>query len=55
MTIKVLVVDDSALVRRALGEVLSSDPEIEVVGTAANPYEAVERMKSGLPEKRFSK
>ena len=50
MTIKVLVVDDSALVRRALGEVLSSDPEIEVVGTAANPYEAVERMKSGLPD-----
>jgi two-component system, chemotaxis family, protein-glutamate methylesterase/glutaminase len=37
---RVLVVDDSAVVRRALVNVLSRDPEIEVVGTAENAYEA---------------
>ena len=40
--IKVLVVDDSALVRRVLTQALSRDPEIEVVGGAADPYEARE-------------
>ncbi len=36
--IKVLIVDDSALVRRILSECLSGQPDIEVVGTAADPY-----------------
>lgn len=40
MTIKVLVVDDSALVRRMLTEILNSDPGIEVVHAAKDPYEA---------------
>ena len=34
--IRVLVVDDSAVVRRVVTQALSADPEIEVVGTAAN-------------------
>ena len=36
--IRVLIVDDSAIVRQIFSRELSSDPEIEVVGTAANPY-----------------
>ena len=36
--IKVLIVDDSAVVRQAMEEILSSDPRIKVIGTAADPY-----------------
>jgi len=39
--IRVLVVDDSALMRRLLTDLLSSEPEIEVIGTARNGREAV--------------
>lgn len=49
-TIKVLVVDDSALVRQTLCDILNSDPEIEVVGTAADPILAAERLKSVVPD-----
>jgi len=38
--IKVLVVDDSALVREILAKGLALDSEIEVVGTASDPYVA---------------
>jgi len=38
--IRVLVVDDSAVVRRMISEALSQDPEIEVVGVACDPYVA---------------
>lgn len=38
--IRVLVVDDSAVVRRMISEALAQDPEIEVVGTACDPYVA---------------
>ena len=48
--IKVLVVDDSALVRNALTEILASDPEIEVVGSAADPFLAVKKMESVVPD-----
>jgi two-component system chemotaxis response regulator CheB len=48
--IGVLVVDDSAAVRSTLWQVLSSDPEIEVVGTAADPYIAAERMRQRMPD-----
>jgi len=42
--IRVLVVDDSALVRKAIGDALGRDPELEVVGTAPDPYVAREKI-----------
>ncbi|WP_404416150.1 chemotaxis response regulator protein-glutamate methylesterase [Marinospirillum sp.] len=48
--IKVLIVDDSALVRQSLTQILSSDPQIEVVGTASDPYAAVEKMRQLKPD-----
>jgi len=48
--IKVLIVDDSALVRQALTEILSSDPQIEVMAAAADPFVAAERMKTCEPD-----
>lgn len=48
--IKVLVVDDSALVRQTLCDILNSDPEIEVIGTAADPILAAERMRTVVPD-----
>lgn len=50
MTIKVLIVDDSALVRQVLAELLDADPGIEVVGTAADPFIARERIKALKPD-----
>ena len=35
--IKVLIIDDSAIVRQTLSELLSSDPQIEIMATAADP------------------
>ena len=43
MTIKVLIVDDSAFMRNALRNMLSTDPEISVIGTARDGVEAVEK------------
>jgi two-component system chemotaxis response regulator CheB len=48
--IQVLIVDDSALVRRTLSEVLASDPEIEVLATAADPFVAAEKISEQLPD-----
>ncbi|MFA7060324.1 MAG: chemotaxis response regulator protein-glutamate methylesterase [Pedobacter sp.] len=48
--IKVMIVDDSALVRQALTEILSSDPQIEVIAAAADPYIAAERMLGCIPD-----
>lgn len=48
--IKVLVVDDSALVRLSLKEILSSDPAIEIMGAAADPFMAVKMMSEDLPD-----
>ncbi|NLT51738.1 MAG: chemotaxis response regulator protein-glutamate methylesterase [Ignavibacteria bacterium] len=48
--IKVLIVDDSAIVRQTLSELLSSDLEIEVIATAADPYIAVNKMKTQVPD-----
>ena len=42
--------DDSATVRQALKEILESDPEIEVMATASDPYVAVERIKEQVPD-----
>jgi len=38
MSIKVLIVDDSAMVRKILSQELNNSPDIEVVGTAPDPY-----------------
>ncbi len=48
--IKVLIVDDSALVRQLLGELLGSDPAIEVVGAAPDPYIARQKIKQLNPD-----
>ena len=48
--IKVLIVDDSALVRQTLCDILNSDPDIEVVGTAADPIIAAERLRTVIPD-----
>ncbi len=48
--IKVLVVDDSALIRQTLTKVLSSLPGIEVIATASDPYIAVQKLKSEKPD-----
>jgi two-component system chemotaxis response regulator CheB len=48
--IRVLIVDDSALMRQVLTELLSQDPEIEVVGAAQDPYVAREKIKKLNPD-----
>ena len=48
--IRVLIVDDSALVREILTTLLRTDPEIEVVGTASDPYAARTRIKELNPD-----
>ncbi|WP_338269977.1 protein-glutamate methylesterase/protein-glutamine glutaminase [Geobacter sp. 60473] len=48
--IKVLIVDDSAVVRQTMADILASDPQIEVMATAADPFIAAERMKSDVPD-----
>jgi len=49
-TIRVLVIDDSALVRRLLTEILESDPAIEVCGTAVDAYAARRKIKRLKPD-----
>ena len=48
--IRVLIIDDSAMVRQMLTEVLNSDPEIEVIGTAADPFIAARKMMDDVPD-----
>ncbi len=48
--IRVLVVDDSAFMRKAIKDILEADPEIEVVDTARNGKEAVEKIKELKPD-----
>ncbi|MGE5516158.1 MAG: protein-glutamate methylesterase/protein-glutamine glutaminase [Bacteroidota bacterium] len=48
--IRVLIVDDSALMRQMLTAILSSDPAIEVVGTAPDPLVAREKIKALNPD-----
>ncbi|MBJ6987745.1 MULTISPECIES: chemotaxis response regulator protein-glutamate methylesterase [unclassified Devosia] len=51
--IRVLVVDDSASVRTALSDIINSDPELEVMATATDPYVAVERIRHEVPDVIF--
>lgn len=48
--VKVLIVDDSAFMRNALSSMLSSDPEIRIVGTARDGLEAIEKIASLHPD-----
>ncbi len=48
--VRVLVVDDSAVMRQLLSTLLSADPDIEVVGTAPDPHVARERIKVLNPD-----
>lgn len=48
--IKVLIVDDSATIRELFSGLLASDPEIEVVDTADDPYDAREKIKRHNPD-----
>lgn len=48
--IRLLIVDDSALVRKTVQELLDGDPEIEVIATAADPYAAAERIREQAPD-----
>ncbi len=50
MTIKVLIVDDSAVVRQTLERELRADPELEVVGTAPDPYVARDKIVQLKPD-----
>ena len=48
--IRVLIIDDSVLIRKILTEILNSSPEIEVVGAAADPLIAREMIKQLHPD-----
>jgi len=48
--IKVLIVDDSALVRQVVSQALASDAGIEVIGTASDPLFAMQKMQAQWPD-----
>lgn len=50
MAVRVLIVDDSALIRQMLTSILSSDPEIEVIGSAPDPMVARQKIKALNPD-----
>ena len=48
--IRVLIVDDSAIVRKTLSEMVNSEPDLEVVGTAPDPFVARDKILSLRPD-----
>ncbi len=48
--IRVLIIDDSASVRQTLTAILSDDPEIEVMGVAADPFAAARKIQEEIPD-----
>lgn len=48
--IRVLIVDDSASVRQVMTQVLSADPDIEVMGVAADPFVAAKKIQEEIPD-----
>lgn len=50
MAIRVLIIDDSALIRQLLTSILNADPGVEVVGTAADPIFGLEKVKKLDPD-----
>jgi two-component system chemotaxis response regulator CheB len=50
MSVKVFVVDDSAVVRQALAHMLSGNPDIELIGSAPNPLLAMDAIRRNPPD-----
>jgi len=48
--IKVLVVDDSAVMRKALSGILASDPDIQILSTASEPFMAAQKISEEVPD-----
>jgi len=48
--IRVLIVDDSAVVRQTLSQIISTDPQLEVMATAADPYFAAKKIAEEVPD-----
>lgn len=48
--VKVLIVDDSAIVRQTLAQIIDSDPLLEVMGTASDPYFAAKKIAEEVPD-----
>lgn len=48
--IKVLIIDDSALVRQTLADIVSADPMLQVMGTAADPFLAANKIRQEIPD-----
>jgi len=48
--IQILIVDGSAAIRQTLSDVLTADPSLNVMGTAGDPYQAVEFMRNQKPD-----
>ena len=48
--IKVMIVDDSALVRQVVSQALATDPDIEVIGAASDPIFALQKMQTQWPD-----
>lgn len=48
--IRVMIVEDSITARTMLRKMVESEPDLKVVETARDPYDAVEKMKGGLPD-----
>ena len=48
--IKVMVVDDSAVVRKVMSAILERDPDIRVIGTAHDPIFAIDKMRKDWPD-----
>lgn len=48
--VRVLIVDDSAVVRQSLTQILQSDRHIEIIATAADPYIAAQKIAHELPD-----
>ena len=48
--IRVLVVDDSAVVRQTLSDIVNSQPDMEIMGVAADPYIAANKIRREIPD-----
>src|SRR5574344_2656912 len=45
-----MLVDDSAVVRQTLTDIITRESDMEVIATAGDPYDAVEKLKSAVPD-----